>query len=350
MTTRPAATPRTSRPLDKNSQERLGKLLKDWHPEGADSPFPSYTSISTHDLRLLLEHFEPLRALIRSIAQPELPTASMPPVQSACTVRRTHADSAVDTEAPPAAQPDEDILHALAEQRDDALEQLAQMHAQMSALESRCEAIAADLQACTAQGQQQLADNQELRQQADGLAEQLQQSRKDMDRQRKAAQQAQKKLDDCQAELQFERERASAFPPSPEVDMLRQDAELAQRLDIAPLPDDAQQALIRTVAVLSQRDNLRRLWTVLHERCNAERRSASAAEATLLASALAWHNHNWKTRPYSLLEVAPGSSYDYDRHQRSQHTPAGERIQAQLLPGIVEGSGSVFCKPLVRTG
>lgn len=348
MATRPhPATTRT--PLDKASAERLSKLQKDWLLENTGGFFNTQEKLTLHDLHLLLEHFEPLRALIRSMARLEPPTASMPPVQPACAAPHPQLDSAADISAPPAAPPDEDALRTLAKQRNDALRQLEQLQQEQADLASRSQNTMADLKTCTARVQELHTDNQQLQQERDWLDEQLQQSRKEADKQRKAAQQAQKKLDNCQAELEFERSRPSA-PPSPEVDILRRDTELAQRLDISPLPDDPQQALIRTVAVLSQRSNLERLWQALRERCNTQQRAAQSDELALLTSALAWHNHNWHARPYSLLEVAPGSRYDYESHQRCQHTATGEQIQAQLLPGLADGSGAPLCKPLVRTG
>jgi hypothetical protein len=56
------------------------------------------------------------------------------------------------------------------------------------------------------------------------------------------------------------------------------------------------------VAVLAQRDNLERL-PALKDRCEAENRPAHTAERALLAAALSWYNHNWRSKPYQLVRV-----------------------------------------------
>ena len=150
-----------------------------------------------------------------------------------------------------------------------------------------------------------------------------------------------------QAEDALASVRTSTRPP-PALDLLRDDPELAQAIGLAGLPDDDTQALIQTVAVLSQLDNLQRLWDALKERCEAGNRPASASELALLESALAWHNHNWLTRPYRLIEATPSSAYDFSRHLPSRHTPKGETVAALHLPGIADGSGKPLCKALVR--
>ena len=160
---------------------------------------------------------------------------------------------------------------------------------------------------------------------------------------KKELQQAQKELHASQAELA----RTGNAPM--ELALLREDTALAQALGLSPLPTDNTQALVQTVAVLAQRDNLERLWSTLKERCETDRRPASASESALLGAALAWHNHNWRTRPYLLIEAAPGMAYDYERHVRSCHTHTGETVAAQHLPGIADGSGTLLCKALVGT-
>ena len=156
-------------------------------------------------------------------------------------------------------------------------------------------------------------------------------------------QQLQNTLSAAQAQLA----RSGSAPA--ELALLRQDTALAQALGLEPLPGDDTQALIQTVAVLSQRDNLERLWNALKDRCEANKRPATAGEHALLQAALDWHNHNWRTRPYRLIEAPPASAYHFDHHQRSRHASTGETISAQHLPGIADGSGRLLCKALVHT-
>ncbi|MCG9105648.1 hypothetical protein LH433_02605 [Laribacter hongkongensis] len=143
------------------------------------------------------------------------------------------------------------------------------------------------------------------------------------------------------------RQRVAATPP--ELILLREDAALADAMGLSDLPEDNLQAWTQVVAVLAQRDNLERLWAALKSRCEVERRPASTDERGLLSSALAWFNHNWRTRPYRLHEAAPSTAYDFDTQQRSSHAAIGDIIAELWLPGIADGSGRLLCKTLVLT-
>jgi hypothetical protein len=120
-------------------------------------------------------------------------------------------------------------------------------------------------------------------------------------------------------------------------------------MDLADLPADNTQALIQTVAVLAQFDNLKRLWEALKDRCEAGKRAVTDHEHTLLQAALAWHNHNWRSLPLRLIDVAAASRYDYETQLRSRHVTKGETVAAMYLPGIADGSGKTLCKALVQT-
>ena len=124
---------------------------------------------------------------------------------------------------------------------------------------------------------------------------------------------------------------------------------MAQAVGVAFFPSDSPAAIIHVVGGGPQRDNLERLWATLKDRCETLNRPANAAECALLQAALHWHNHNWRTRPYRLLEAAARAPYDFEQHLRSRHSSSGERIKAQHLPGIADGSGKLLCKALVST-
>lgn len=134
-----------------------------------------------------------------------------------------------------------------------------------------------------------------------------------------------------------------------ELVFLRQDTELAQQLGLANLPKDDTAALIQMVAVLSQRDNLEKLWQVLKDRCESLARKASNEESGLLHAALSWYNHNWQSRPYQLISPAERSNYDYERQLRSRHTSSGETVVEVRLSGIADGSNKPLSKALVTT-
>lgn len=162
----------------------------------------------------------------------------------------------------------------------------------------------------------------------------------------KKYQSIQQELAKTQKELAKEKGRFSDLPV---LVLLRADQQLAENLGLLPLPQDCIDALTQVVAVLSQRDNLKRLWEFLRERCESERRVVNHVETTLLTAALAWHNYNWKSLPYELVETQAGSRYDYKTQLRSRHVTKGELVEEMLLPGVAEGSGELLCKILVRT-
>lgn len=286
--------------LDKQSRKRLEKFQAEW--DKASETF-LLERLSLPDLRLLLEYHAPLQALIRAIAGS--PQGGVPLV----TDLGSHAEGA-QCQAPSAIEE-----HAAVSEAEHWREQ--------------CEALQQDLKQCSAATNKLLQEKNAIQQTLDKKEKQLQQVEAD--------------LSTVRAEL------ACAGRAPAELEWLRRDTELARRLELTDLPGDATQALIRVVAVLAQRDNLERLWSVLKERCEAENRAVDSNELALLTAALAWHNHNWRSKPYQLLEETPGTPYNFERHLRSQHACGGETISELLLPGIADGRGRLICKALVRT-
>lgn len=293
--------------LDNDSRKRWEKLESQW----AKSPGElGLSNLTLPDLRLLLEHFASLQELLRHIAAPAqhtIPTAE---------------DKSSAAPQPATLQPMEQLQTQLQQARTE----LQQTKSEFNHLTSQCQAAQRDLAASNTAVQKLQQDNKTLKQ-----------TRKQLERQ---LQQTQEQLSACQAiQMQIPLELA----------LLRRDPDLAQRLDLPDLPSDDTQALIQTVAVLAQLDNLKRLWETLKDRCEAENRPASEPERALLEAALVWHNHNWRTRPYRLMEATPSSTYHFERHLRSRQTPTGETVAATDLPGIADNSGTPLCKALVRT-
>lgn len=273
--------------MDENSQKRLEELTGEW------GKAPSARAFSAADLRLLLEHFSPLQELIRGLVV-------APPVAAEVLGECEAKLQAVQAERRHAQDECQKALNALAEStaRGKELEQSNANHKQ---------------------------DIARLNDEHEQLKKQLQQARE---------------------ELSAFQSRFSA--PS-ELELLRHDPQLARDMGLGDLPDDYTQALIQGVAVLAQLDSLERLWAVLKERCETDQRPASPAELALLAAVVAWHNHNWRERPYRLIEVEPSSTYHFDSHLRSRHTSVGETVAAQYLPGIADGAGNPLRKALVCT-
>ncbi|WP_244054202.1 hypothetical protein, partial [Aeromonas caviae] len=138
---------------------------------------------------------------------------------------------------------------------------------------------------------------------------------------------------------------------SPVVTLLCQDVSLATDLGLDGMGADGSADLVRCVAVLSQLDTIRQLWDLLKARCEQQLRPASDGELALLGSALAWHNHNWRQKPYQLYLPALASGFDFNKAQRALGTPpSGESLRGVWLPGISDHAGRMQKKALVVTG
>ena len=285
--------------LDKDSRKRLEKLGDNW-----EEPVSTWglEKLTLADLRLLLEHHTPLQDLLRAIVTSSadgslVMVAKEPTVLLESTAEEDTSSRSVDAG-------------------------YARMQSELGEAQAHCGALQNDLEKCTAATQQLL--------QANGKLE-------------KQLRQAQKELASCRSEL-----ARSCNAPEALV-LLRRASELAQRLELADLPDDDTQALIRTVAVLSQMNNIERLWDTLKEACERESRPASAEETALLKTALDWHNHNWQKKPFALHRPGEGKHFDFSKEQRAAPFSGGETLSAVWLPGIVASNGAVQKKALVTT-
>jgi len=291
--------------LDKDSKNRLKKLEEEWGKVGS-----SFDKFTAFDLRLLLENFQPLQELVRAIVAAEL--------QAALAIQSDGAAATV----PPMAEPPPEDSEALKNARQD-LDQLKKRKADQTQKDlTECNTKAAELFKEKDSYKQEIKD---LKAKCKQLQSQLQQTQAD--------------LADAQAHSSAE----------PTLAFLRSDPQLAQTTDLADLPADNTQALIQTVAVLAQIDNLKRLWGTLKDRCETRKRAVTDKEHALLQAALAWHNHNWRSLPLRLIDVAAASRYDYETQLRSRHLTKGETVAAMYLPGIADGSGKTLCKALVQT-
>ncbi len=309
--------------LDKDSRKRLEKLEAEWEKPPAPH---SIGGLSAADLRLLLEHFQPLQDLMRRIVTDvgERVPVAMPPRRAATALPASVAPCAEGLDVDSKAESPGELANT---HRDLAQAQFERQQAlnQCGQLKDECEKALQDLSECNNAVKALQEENKNKKQTIKKLEKQLQQ--------------AQKELRDCEA----------SHPSTAELTLLRADPELTRHMGLAILPADDTQALIQMVAVLAQRDNLERLWSTLKDRCEADKRPVSTDELTLLKAALAWHNHNWPTRPYSLIEAMPDSGYDFERHLRSRHNTRGETVAALRLPGIADGGGHILCKALVHT-
>lgn len=316
--------------LDKDKEERLEKLLKEWEKSGEKlGHFPSSEKLTVLDLRLLLENPSPLRELIRQIVAAEMGANSTAQSSEAGIELAASATYTEDIQAL------QDADQALEEHRDKPTQartelaqariNLKQTQTELEQLKQAAQQTQVDLKTCSAQVEKLLKNEDRYKQDIKAREEELQQ---------------------LQAELAAAQTDSSAEPA---LVFLRSDPQLAQIMGLADLPADNTQALIQTVAVLAQIDNLKRLWEALKDRCEAGKRTVTDNECALLQAALDWHNHNWHRLPYRLIDVATASRFDYETQSRSRHVTKGETVAAMQLPGIADGNGKVLCKALVQT-
>jgi hypothetical protein len=129
------------------------------------------------------------------------------------------------------------------------------------------------------------------------------------------------------------------------VSVVKQDEELnRQWLDNV---NDQGLQLIKLTAILSQWDQIDRLWDKLASRCKNDKRPPSAQEKQLLEKAVETYNLTLNSRQASLATGELGGSYDYEKQQRG--LPTGDKVVAEWLPALVNAAGTVVKKPLVET-
>ncbi|HHQ4692862.1 hypothetical protein ACTG1T_09360 [Aeromonas veronii] len=301
------ANPMAKPGLSGKQQKRLDELAKDWEAECKGI----FSGFSLSDLHLLLQHFAPLQQLIRQLAVSEDPvqTDVRQPVSTA------YGDETLSLAQEAASvNPDQrDELAALLQQERDLRTQLenklSDATSHLSHSQQQCQRLEQTLQQLQQQQQQQ-----------------QQRHHAELDALRQAGQ-------------------------SPVVTLLCQDVSLATDLGLDGMGADGSADLVRCVAVLSQLDTIRQLWDLLKARCEQQLRPATDGELALLGSALAWHNHNWRQKPYQLYQPALASGFDFNKAQRALGTPpSGESLRGVWLPGISDHAGRLQKKALVVTG
>lgn len=297
------ANPMAKPGLSSKQQKRLDELAKDWEAECKGI----FSGFSLSDLHLLLQHFAPLQQLIRQLA------VSEDPVQ---TDVRQPVSTAYGDETLSLAQ---EAASVNPDQRDE----LAALLQQERDLRTQLENKLSDATSHLSHSQQQC---QRLEQTLQQLQQQQQRHHAELDALRQSGQ-------------------------SPVVTLLCQDVSLATDLGLDGMGADGSADLVRCVAVLSQLDTIRQLWDLLKARCEQQLRPARDGELALLGSALAWHNHNWRQKPYQLYQPALASGFDFNKAQRALGTPpSGESLRGVWLPGISDHAGRMQKKALVVTG
>lgn len=133
---------------------------------------------------------------------------------------------------------------------------------------------------------------------------------------------------------------------APELALLKAvkaDAELAQAWLWADESEGRQ--LVRLLAVLSEWDEVLRLWSCLADRCKNGQRAATPAELHLLQAALALHNLRWRDRSACLVRVDSGLPFHHETMERGPSK--GNTVAGVWLPGLENAAGQAQKKPLV---
>ncbi|NLW04743.1 MAG: hypothetical protein GX029_05885 [Pseudomonadaceae bacterium] len=321
-----------------NKDRRLEELAKQWELEATPTYFDKFTA---GDLQLMLQHFQPLQQLIQAIAQGQAISSPVPAEQDAIALPAVNdlevlEHQVISLEKALALSQEEN--KQLQEQAEKDKEKLKQAAETIQSQTEHLEALQQKLSSLTAKHQQQEA---QLTKSLTTANAQLEQADKKLQEQQKKSSQLSQQLAEMQAQL-----HENQLPA--ELAFLRNEPELMQSLGLA-LPENDQQALIAMVAVLAQKDNLERLWDNLKDKCEKQKRPATSEENNLLNAALAWYNHNWKTRPFQLLKPATPSSYDFEKQQKTKHQTDGETVSQVWLTGIADGAGKPLRKTLVLT-
>ncbi|MGB9670813.1 MAG: hypothetical protein ACPLXR_06650 [Halothiobacillaceae bacterium] len=288
--------------LGKEERERLETLEKGWD-KVPDSFWGKKLTLTLPDLRLLLNHFQPLRQLIWEIARGADATAEATPrAEAGDTLRLEQALK--DLEACTLTRKELQLRMQALQQ------QLNETKAALSTERARCTTLQHQLKAAQAEAAQQ---------------------KQEAERWQKEAERAKRS--------------AAAHPVLQAIAAL---PEVARRMELAALPEDPALALAHAAAVLAEQDNLLRLWDALADQASAQNPKLCASGQVLLQAALEWHNLNHQSRPARLDEPAPGAAFDYNRHNRAPATPTGEIIDTVWLPALLRGKETLK-KALVTT-
>ncbi|MCU8028544.1 hypothetical protein L5M51_01970 [Shewanella sp. SM73] len=308
----------TSTYLTSDEQKRLDELSHNWAKEDK-SLFSGSTKLSVFDLKMLLLHFAPLKSLIQQLAH------------------QTHSNTSANIDAGSSFTANSTVV---------ADTSLTVVHSVSTAL--------MDLHALEHQLSQACGANSQLEQQLQQLQSVLNEQQNKNLTLENALTSATAKLKQLETQYQQAQQALTAASQAlihPVQNILRQDLSLSADLGLnATGGEPSSTDFIRTVAVMSQLDSVKRLWDLLKDRCEQQNRSASQGEVQLLATALGWHNYNWQQKPFQLFESKTGQSFDFNQQQRAAFSPPmGETIKAVVLPGIRDHAGRLLKKALVIT-
>lgn len=307
--------------LSDKQRERLEELKEHWQNED----FGASSSLTVADLALLLRHHPALHELIRQIVRKEDPTerqaAPRPTPQS-----KTNLDP-TPNKAPREAEIIAEDQSPLPQELHQAQAEIANLRRELEKRDEELEQRKAEIQ--TAQ--------QELKRKDDQLSKCVE-----------AGEKTKRERDDLARQIENLRERPPLGKAGKTLAFLCGQDELLKRLSLQGLTDNVE-GLVRTVAVLAQKDNVVRLLEALGEVAQSRAAPVSPEERDLIETSVAWLNHNWERKPYRLVDPLVGEKYDFTAHRRARTTPTGETIVAVLAPGLQNAAGHWEVKPIVST-
>ncbi len=139
--------------------------------------------------------------------------------------------------------------------------------------------------------------------------------------------------------------RGQLLPELKLLQAVQADAELAAAWLEANESEGRQ--LMRLLSMVSEWDEVLRLWSRLADRCKKDQRTATGVELQILQAVLAFNNLRWRDRSASLVSAKVGIDFHHETMERG--TPKGSTVQAIWLPGIANAAGQVQKKPVVKT-
>jgi hypothetical protein len=129
------------------------------------------------------------------------------------------------------------------------------------------------------------------------------------------------------------------------LDAVKADADLAEAWLMADESEGRQ--LVRLLAIVSEWDEVLRLWGRLADRCKNGRRSATDEEVGILEAVLHFNNLRWRDRSAALVSAKVGADFRHEEMERG--TPKGNAVEEVWLPGIANAAGQIQKKTLVKT-
>mgnify|MGYP001626195657 FL=1 len=300
--------------LTSQEKDRLKILEEEWNKEAGQD---STVYLTPSDLKLMLCKFKPLIELLTGL--------------------RVLSKKSKDAE---------DQLLGGSESILGAVDGLDKKERLIQRLESKLlerEAQLSDVQKQMCDLQERFAQNEQERQ---SLSNELAQTRQRYEEVSARVRQLEEDLGRALQEVEKHKSR-SEMPAI--LDSLNRLPEVLRRMNLLNLPENPIRAIIQVVAVLSQKENLERLWDVCSDEVSRKTGSVRDDCSIVLGEAVTWYNYNWQSKQVALNRVESGAPFDFSQHQRSLSSPQGETVIETVLPGLIASDGKVIKKAIVVT-